>query len=285
MNSIPFHKLEALGNDFIVVDGLVHKSINEKLITPELARNICDRRYGVGGDQLIWLHPSRSDAADAVVAIINVDGTVAEMCGNGLRAVGLHLFKRGRQTGQKRYVVETLAGLKTIEISTHGKDIEISIDLGTPRFINPQTETIELNIDNQKHEIEFREINMGNPHAVVFVENVDIFPAEKFGSLLETHQRFPEKTNVEFVEVLDRANLKMRVWERSVGITPACGSGASAATVAAFLKGLVDPSVTVTMPGGPLKIQLQQPGHSVLMIGSAREVFWGEFLSRPLSVG
>lgn len=269
--AIPFVKMQGLGNDFVVIDDLGKPKALCHKITPELARRICDRRLGVGADQLLWLKSPEdpSSGADARMEILNADGSVAEMCGNGIRAVALYLYRRGpkRKPG---YRIETLAGVKDVGF----REGLISVDMGVPK-IGPEE---RLTVGGR--EIRFFAADLGNPHAVIFVEDLAQAPAAELGPLMEVHPRFPRKTNVEFVEVVTPGVLKVRVWERGAGLTLACGTGACAAAVVAQATGRANTEVEVRLPGGALTIRwnAKAPSQGVIMEGPAEEVFRGEFL-------
>jgi len=290
MKRIPFVKMHGLGNDFIIVDSLIDPFPIKNGITPELAIRMCDRRFGIGADQVLWLHPSRSEAADARMTIINVDGMVAEMCGNGVRAAGVYLYKYGPNSGQKNYLIETLAGIKPVQIQDEADELKTlsMVDMGAPAFgagFNSEGEELTLPLDISARfaslngrKLSFYEINMGNPHAVIFVEDVRRFPVEEFGPIVEHHERFPEKTNVEFAQVVGKSELMLRIWERGAGMTLACGSGACAAVVASIMLGKINKDVKVKMPGGQLRVIWPGIGNTVFMEGPAEEVFRGEYL-------
>jgi diaminopimelate epimerase len=272
MEHLPFTKMHGLGNDFIVIDDIGTKYSTSIPMTPSLARRLCDRRFGVGADQLLWLRRAQDVAFDVRMEILNADGSGAEMCGNGIRAVGLYL---DRYYGQRKaeYRVETLAGVKTVQVQgTH-----VTVDMGQPRLgagFQSQGEALTL----EGREFRFFEVDMGNPHAVFFVEDVAQFPVEKMGPQIETLPRFPQRTNVEFVEILDSQTIRVRVWERGAGITLACGTGACAAAVASLVNEKVRRPLDVQLPGGSLRISWEGEGQSVMMEGPAQEVFKGMFL-------
>jgi diaminopimelate epimerase len=264
--AIPFLKMQGIGNDFVVIDDLGKpKALCHKL-TPELARRICDRRHGVGADQVLWLK-SPENAVDARMEILNSDGSTAEMCGNGIRAVALYLYRHGPKR-KAVYRIETLAGIKDAEV----REGHVSVEMGKPGLGRPEGELIEI----LGQELRFFEVDMGNPHAVIFVDDVARYPVEQLGPALESHPRFPRRTNVEFVQVSGEHSIRVRVWERGAGLTLACGTGACASAVAALATGRVNGTVRVELPGGALMLRWN-PGESVLMEGPAEEVFRGEF--------
>jgi diaminopimelate epimerase len=294
---ITFHKMHGLGNDFVLIDTLENKKIRS-LGSGELsslARTICHRRFGVGADQVLLLSPSRS--ADFRMQIFNADGGEVEMCGNGIRCFAKYVWSKG-YSRKKTLAIETLAGI----IRPEKKGDLVRVDMGTPVL---EAEKIPLNIlqgsksraqsptaresgrvtpDSEPvidHplRIENREflttcVSMGNPHAVIVVDRVDAFPVAHYGPLIETHELFPKKTNVEFIEIINRKKIHMRVWERGSGETMACGTGASAAAVASALKGLTEREVTVHLAGGDLLIDWADDGR-VFMTGPAVKSFEG----------
>lgn len=263
---INFLKMHGLGNDFI----MIHDSKNELTIHPVLAKKLCDRRLGIGADQLLRLKPSKN--ADVSMDIFNADGSTAEMCGNGIRAVGYYLKHYGPQPDRREYQIETLAGVKKVFIQA---DDQVSVDMGVPEL--RKGETLPL-LTLTKNTVQFLEVNLGNPHAVIFVPEVDLVPLQELGSQIENHPRFPQKTNVEFVQVLDRGTLKVRVWERGAGATLACGTGACAAVVAALATGKISneaSQIKVHLPGGVLQISWNGEQTSIIMTGPVQEVFQG----------
>lgn len=279
---LPFLKMHGLGNDFVVIDNLTAQRRPEAAhVTPELARKIGDRHFGVGFDQLLWLKPAQdAKAAHAKMDILNTDGSTAEMCGNGIRAVALFLHDHGGQPGLKEYRIETGAGLLTVRIS---KDRLVAVDMGVPKLGGGFTPEGKTHHPGEEIEVlgegyHFFEVSLGNPHAVVFRDAVHQFPIERVGPVFESMPRFPRRTNVEFVEVQSTSDLRVRVWERGAGITLACGTGACAAAVTALAAGRVKGKVSVHLPGGTLAISWEGPGHPVIMEGPATEVFRGEFL-------
>jgi diaminopimelate epimerase len=264
-----FWKMHGLGNDFILLDsrrsGLVPK--------PELARRLCCRRFGIGADQVLVL--LRSKVADYRLVILNADGGEVEMCGNGIRALALFL-RRQRISQKRRFRIETLAGIIVPELIAG----EVRVDMGEPVFeparIPVALEEAPLNrlLDLDGNRLYITALSMGNPHCVIPVETVDGVPLAQFGPRLERHQWFPNRVNVEFVQVLNRRHLKVRVWERGAGATLACGTGACAALVAMVRLGQAERQATVSLPGGDLQIEWAQSNH-VLMTGPAEMVFQG----------
>ena len=268
-----FTKMQGLGNDYVYVNCL-----EERVPDPEeTARLVSDRHFGVGSDGLILICPSK--AADFEMRMYNADGSRGEMCGNGIRCVGKYVYDYGL-TEKTDITVETLAGIKHLEIFPQdGKAREIKVDMGAP-VVSAIDSPIEVN----GREYHITEVSMGNPHAVLYIEDVQGLAIEKIGPCFETHPRFPNRVNTEFARVLDRQTVEMRVWERGSGETLACGTGACAVAVASMVNGLTDHQVTVRLLGGDLKIQWDGKGGSVYMTGPARTVFEGEIDLEHLDV-
>jgi diaminopimelate epimerase len=260
---VEFVKAHGTGNDFVVVEDLADRY----RITPELVRAVCDRHFGIGGDGLIRIAPG--SAAPFFMDYRNADGSLAEMCGNGVRVVGKYLGDRGHVGSA--FHLETRAGVKHLELHAdeHGVVDRVTVDMGPPA----------LEEDDRKLEVDGRVVtatclSMGNPHAVVFVDDVDAAPVTTLGPLLERHPAFPEGTNVEFVQAVDGGVVRQRTWERGVGETLACGTGACAAAVAAQVRGLAGRPLVVELRGGRLELDWA-PGGTVRMTGPAREVAHG----------
>lgn len=285
---LEFTKMHGLGNDFILIDCLKDESGVRSLEFGELSKKLCRRRFGIGADQLLLLYPSKS--ADFMMRIFNADGSEVEMCGNGIRCFAKYIWDRG--LSDKRILeVETMAGIMRPEKA----DGLVRVDMGEPVFepekipvnivqsINPplppfakggQGGIIDYPLQIEDREFKIICVSMGNPHAVIIVDNAPEFPVAYYGPMIEIHPVFPKRTNVEFVEVLNSSEIRMRVWERGAGETMACGTGAAAAAVAAHLKGLAEKSVTVHLKGGDLSIEWAGDNH-VYMTGPAEEVFTG----------
>ena len=258
-----FTKYNGLGNDFIFVDGQDAILMQDPFA---LARRLCDRYTGIGADGLVLLLPSSS--ADVRMRIINSDGSEAEMCGNASRCVPLHLHRTGI-TDKKRITLETLAGLIETEILDEVQGL-VRVNMGTP-----QEKVTDFTIDLKGKKWTGTKVSMGNPHFVLFVKDVAQFPVAQWGPQLETHPAFAHKTNVEFVQVLDKHTVRMRVWERGAGITRACGTGACATAVACMLANLTEPQITVRLDGGDLQIAWPER-RDIFMTGPAQAVFEGE---------
>jgi diaminopimelate epimerase len=278
---IYFTKMHGLGNDFILIDCRVQACPSGTKNLRDISRQFCDRRFGIGADQILLL--DNSSKADFQMRILNADGSEVEMCGNGIRCLAQYIWDR-RLSEKDVLEIETLAGIMKPERSG---DL-VKVDMGEPIF---EPEKIPVNlISNLKSQISNlivdyplqiadREFNitcisMGNPHAVIVVDDVSGFPVTYYGPMIETHAIFPRKTNVEFIQVMNRAEIKMRVWERGSGETMACGTGAAAAAVASALKGLTEKTVTVHLLGGDLLIE-QAVNKHIYMTGPAVEVFEG----------
>lgn len=268
-HGIPFRKMHGLGNDFVVLD-LRKDSL---ALTPKSAAAIADRRRGIGCDQIMIIEKPKN-GGDAFLAIRNNDGGVVESCGNGSRCVASVLMA---ETGKDKIILETLAG---DIIATRNGDL-VSIDMG-PANLAWQQIPLAKDVDTLHVPVkvgplhEAVAVNVGNPHAVFFVEDAETVDLAKHGSKVEHHPLFPKRVNVEAVQVLSRGHLRMRVWERGVGITQACGTGACAAAVAAARRDLADRKVTVTLDGGDLFIEWRDDNH-IIMTGPVAESFVGTF--------
>jgi diaminopimelate epimerase len=260
---VEFVKAHGTGNDFVVVEDLTDRY----QITPELVRAICDRHFGIGADGLIRIAPGTE--APYFMDYRNADGSVAEMCGNGVRVVGKYLGDRGYVSTS--FDLETRAGVKHLELHAddRGGVDRVTVDMGAPEVDDERT----LEVDGEA--VTATVLSMGNPHAVLFVEDVDKAPVTTLGPTLETHPAFlPARTNVEFAQVVDRTVVRQRTWERGVGETLACGTGACAVAVAAQVRGLAGHPVTIELRGGRLELDWT-PGGTVRMTGPAREVAHG----------
>ncbi len=269
---IRFTKMQGLGNDFIVLD-LRKRDIKN---LPALVKKFSDRRFGIGFDQALVLR--NSDKADFRMDIYNSDGGMVEMCGNGIRCLATYIWKRGLKK-KNRLEIETPAGIIRPERSSENASL-VTVDMGEPVLegqlipVRAKGVVIDRRLKAAGRTFRITCVSMGNPHCVIFVKDVDAFPVEKYGPLIETNGFFPQRTNVEFIEVVNSKRIKMRVWERGAGETLACGTGASAAVVAANIKGLTQRSVSVILKGGKLHITRARDGH-VYMTGPAEEVFEG----------
>ena len=272
---LSFTKMHGNGNDFIVIDCRDKKvsSLNGLNSLSVSSIRLCDRRFGIGADQVLLLYGS--DRADFMMRVFNADGSEVEMCGNGIRCFAKYIWDRGLSS-KNVLDVETLAG----RIRPEKAGDMVKVDMGRPELDGRKIPvSLDGLIKDYPLRIEDREftitcVSMGNPHAVIVVDDVAKFDVRRYGPPLEIHQLFPKRINVEFIQVVDRKIIKMRVWERGSGETMACGTGASAAALAANLKGLTERNVVVQLLGGDLIIELPDDGH-VYMTGPAEEVFEG----------
>lgn len=274
-----FTKMQGIGNDYVYVNCLQETIENPS----ELAKKISDRHYGVGSDGLIMINPS--DKADFEMEMYNADGSRGEMCGNGIRCVAKYVYDYGL-TDKTSISVETLAGIKYLDLTVEdGKVVLVKVDMGKPMLrpeevpvVSEKEEVIDepITVDGQEYRMTC--VSMGNPHAVVFIDqDVKEFPLETVGVKFENHERFPKRVNTEFVNVLDRHTAQMCVWERGSGETLACGTGACAVAVACALNGLTEDEVTVKLLGGDLQIKWDREKNTVYMTGPAEVVFDGEW--------
>ncbi len=272
-----FTKMHGLGNDYIYINCL-EENIED---SSKAAKILSNRHFGVGSDGLVLIMPSKK--ADFRMRMYNPDGSEAEMCGNAIRCVGKYVYDRG-MTKNTVIRIETLAGIKTLDMTVKNKRVElVRVDMGEP-VLNPK----EIPVISEK-DIFMSEpiklkgktynatcVSMGNPHAVIYVDDVSSFPVESVGHEIEIHRLFPKKINVEFVEVIDNDILKMRVWERGTGETLACGTGACAALVASVMNRVSSRNVELRLLGGNLNIEWSEKDNHVYMTGPAVEVFTGE---------
>ena len=275
---IKFTKMHGLGNDYVYID--CTKQEEPKNIS-DLAKFVSNRHFGVGSDGLILI--CKSDICDFKMRMFNYDGTEAQMCGNGIRCVGKFVYDKGLTT-KEEITVETLAGIKVLELNVKNNKVEtVKVDMGKP-ILDPEKipviseEKIVKNLELQAEDKKFKFtcVSMGNPHAITIVENVDEFDVEKYGKILEVDSHFPERANIEFIQILDKETIKMRVWGRGSGETFACGTGACAVAVASNINGLTNKDVTVKLLGGDLKIQWNEDNEHIYMTGPATTVFEGE---------
>lgn len=274
---IKFTKMHGLGNDYVYMDAINQHIENQS----SLAKFVSDRHFGIGSDGLILI--CKSDVADFKMKMFNSDGSEAEMCGNGIRCVGKFVYDKGL-TDKTIITIETLAGIKTLQLNIkEGKVETVRVDMGEP-ILEPEkipvlskenpAKHLQLNIENK--EFICTCVSMGNPHAITIVEDVKEFDIQKYGPQIETNEAFPKKVNVEFIELVDKNYIKMRVWERGAGETLACGTGACASAVACYLNGYTDRRVRVELLGGNLEIEWNQENNHVYMVGPATVVFEGE---------
>jgi len=274
MTTLRFTKMEGLGNDFVVVDA----TRTPFALSPEQIRRLADRRFGVGCDQVLVVETARGDA-DFGYRIFNADGSEVEQCGNGARCFVVYVREHGL-TDKQVIRVETLGGLVVPALEADG---EVSVDMGVPRFAPADipfiggTGGIVEPLDVGGRIVEISALSMGNPHAVQLVDDVDAAPVAMLGPRIEAHPRFPKRVNAGFMEIIDRATIRLRVYERGAGETLACGTGACAAVVAGIRRGLLDARVRVHTRGGPLTIAWSGDASPVMMKGPARTVFEGDW--------
>lgn len=272
-----FTKMEGLGNDYVYVN-----CFEETVDNPQaVAIKVSDRHFGIGSDGLILIKPS--NIADFCMDMYNADGSRSEMCGNGIRCVAKYVYDYGL-TDKTSISVETLAGIKYLDLQiADGKVKMVTVNMGAPELI-PEKIPVKSEKDilvNEPIEVDGKVYNMtcvsmGNPHCVVFVEDTENFPLEKVGPKFESHECFPNRVNAEFIQILDRKTVNMRVWERGSGETLACGTGACASTVACILNNLTEEEITLHLLGGDLLVRWDREENLVYMTGPAKVVFDGE---------
>ena len=267
MAELNFIKMHGLGNDFVLIDGRKEKM--EGLDLRDFALSICDRHFGVGADGLLMVWPS--EKAHYRMQVINPDGSEAEMCGNGIRCFAKYVYETD-QLKEEVISVETLAGtILPAVILENGKVVGVEVDMGIPKEIKSE----KLKIKNA--DLDITEVSMGNPHTVIFTEDLSKINLGEIGPEIENHPHFPNRTNVEFVKVVNDKEIEILVWERGAGETLACGTGACAAMFAAQRAGKIGRRAVVKLPGGNLDIELTEDDH-VLMRGPAEKVFEGKYL-------
>ena len=273
---IKFTKMHGLGNDYVYIDAINQNIENES----SLAKFVSDRHFGIGSDGLILI--CKSDVADFKMRMFNSDGSEAEMCGNGIRCVGKFVYDKGF-TNKTEVKIETLAGIKTLKLNTKDGKVEtVRVDMGEPILeakkipvISDEEPVKNLILNAEGKEFKFTCVSMGNPHAITIVDNTEKFDVEKYGKVLEVDKAFPKKANIEFAQIVDKHNIKMRVWERGAGETLACGTGACATAVACNLNGLTERKVNIELLGGNLEIEWNKEDNHVYMTGPATTVFEG----------
>jgi diaminopimelate epimerase len=271
--------MQGIGNDYVYIDCFAETVANPS----QLARAISDRHFGVGGDGLILI--GRSEQADVRMQMFNADGSESQMCGNGIRCVAKYAFDHGLSANNPMRV-ETLAGIKTINLvpGGDGKVSAATVDMGEPILdpasvpvTIPQKRVVDLPVRTSKHAFLMTCLSMGNPHAVIYVADVDAIELEKVGPELENSPLFPQRVNAHFVQVISPQEVRMRTWERGSGITLACGTGASAVCVAGVLTGKTGRQITAHLPGGDLQLEWRESNNHVYMTGPAVEVFNGDW--------
>lgn len=273
-----FTKMHGIGNDYVYVD-----CFKEQIDNPEkLAIAVSDRHFGIGSDGLILIKPS--DKADFFMDMYNADGSRGKMCGNGIRCVGKFVYDYGL-TDKTDVLIETLSGIKRLKLNVKDGAVKsVVVNMGEPILVPSQVPVKldgdmvldrEVEIAGQKYRISC--VSMGNPHCITYMTGVDELAIESIGPLFEKNEIFPDRVNTEFVEIIDRSTLKMRVWERGSGETLACGTGACAVAVATILNGLCEDTVTVKLLGGDLHISWDRQDNKVYMEGPAQIVYTGEW--------
>lgn len=282
-----FTKMQGCGNDYIYVNGFTEKIPQEE--KTELVRHISDRHFGIGGDGVIFINPSSE--ADFEMEMYNADGSRAEMCGNGIRCVAKYVYDKGL-TDKTDISVISCGQIKYLQLFLkEGRVDTVRVNMGAPE-LRPERipvtvaeagmplekeRIVNAPIIVQGKEYKMTCVSMGNPHAVIFLEDVTNLEIEQIGPYFENHERFPKRINTEFVKVLDKKTVQMRVWERGTGETLACGTGCCAAVVACILNGLTDEKVTVKLLGGEIEIEWDREANLVYMTGPAVTVFEGEY--------
>lgn len=272
-----FTKMQGCGNDYVYVNGFENKIDNPN----KLSEIVSDRHFGIGSDGLIVINPS--EKADFKMSMYNADGSEGKMCGNGIRCVAKYVYDN-KMTDKTTITVETLSGIKTLELNVKNDKVEtVKVNMGTPILLPKDVPVVSdkdkvvdepIVIDDKEYRITC--VSMGNPHAITFIENTDDLEIETIGPKFENNPIFPDRVNTEFIQVLDRNTVKMRVWERGSGETFACGTGACATVVACVLNGLTDDKVTVKLLGGDLFIEYYREENTVYMTGPAKVSFTGK---------
>ena len=273
-----FTKMHGCGNDYVYVNGFTEKIADK----PAFVKAVSDRHFGVGGDGAIFINPS--EEADFEMEMYNADGTRAEMCGNGIRCVAKYVYDKGL-TDKEQISIVSFGNVKYVDLYVkEGLVSSVRVNMGEPILeaekvpvISAMKRSVDEPVTVNGKEYRMTCVSMGNPHAVVFMEDVANLDIASVGSLFENHQVFPNRTNTEFVEVVDRTHVNMRVWERGTGETLACGTGCCATVVAGVLNGLTEEKVTVRVLGGEIEIQWDREENLVYMTGPAATVFEGEF--------
>ena len=282
LKGLKFSKMHGIGNDFPIIDESAGEVIPES-DKAEACRFLCYRHFGVGGDGVLFVTPS--DVADIGYRMFNPDGSEAEMCGNGIRCFADFVYRKGILK-QEKMTVETKSGIKTIEITLENDEpVLFKVDMGTSTFKTPEIpmtseadEFLDAPLEVLDTTFNTTAISVGNPHAIIFVDNVDEIDIDKYGPVIEAHEVFPEKINVHFVEVISKNEGKMITWERGAGVTLACGTGATSTAISGFKLGLFDSEVLLHLPGGDLKFNVYEKEDALgaLMEGPAQLVFDGE---------
>jgi len=274
-----FTKMHGCGNDYIYVNGFEESVEQEE--KPGLVKRLSDRHFGIGGDGVIFINPS--EEADFEMEMYNADGSRAEMCGNGIRCVGKYVYDKGL-TDKTQISVVSFGKVKYLEMEIKdGMVSTVRVNMGMPELSadkipviseNEQVIDEEIEVDGKKYKMTC--VSMGNPHAVIFVEDVSGLALEKIGPMFERHERFPNRINTEFVQIKDRGHVKMRVWERGTGETLACGTGCCATAAACIVNGFTENRITVELSGGELMIEWDREKNLIFMTGPAETVFEGQ---------
>lgn len=272
-----FTKMHGCGNDYVYVNGFTEKVADK----PKAVVALSDRHFGIGSDGVIFINPSQQ--ADFEMEMYNADGTRAEMCGNGIRCVGKYVYDHG-MTDKTSITVESFGKVKYLDLTVeNGKVVKVKVNMGKPELtakdvpvVSVHEQVIDEEIIVKGKSYRMTCVSMGNPHAVVFMDDVEHLAIEEIGPYFENHERFPNRTNTEFVQVIDDSHVKMRVWERGTGETLACGTGCCATAVACVLNHLTGAYVTVQVLGGEIEIYWDQKENLVYMTGPAVTVFEGE---------
>ena len=271
---IEFTKMQGLGNDFVVFDA---PGAAAARIDPNTVRALADRHLGIGFDQALMLEPPRDPAHRASYRIFNADGGEVEQCGNGARCIAALLYARTPELGRE-LSMESPGGTVHARVRPDGL---VSVDMGEPNFdprslpMDAPAEATRYSLDVEGETVEYGAVSMGNPHAVIEVADVNSAPVERLGARLERHRRFPRRTNVGFMQILDRSHIGLRVFERGVGETKACGTGACAAAAVGRRLGLLEAQVRVDLPGGTAHVSWAGPGENLWLTGPAATVFTG----------
>jgi len=279
--NIPFTKMQGLGNDFVVLDGVRHPIH----LTNTLIQQMADRHFGIGFDQLLLVEPALQTDADFTYRIFNADGSEVSQCGNGARCVGRFLIETGLVPVDKTHI---LLSTKERLLEVHAREnCQMAVNMGIPVF-DPQkipfqtsqqaSQKISYEISLDQQTLSIGVVSMGNPHAVLRVDDVTVAPVDRLGKKLTCHTAFPEGVNVGFMQCISRGEIRLRVYERGVGETLACGSGACAAVVIGHMQGLLGTEVNVDLPGGVLQVSWAGEGYPVWMTGPAQTIFKGEWL-------
>ncbi len=273
-----FTKMQGCGNDYVYVNGMAEQVENKAQVVPALS----DRHFGIGGDGVIFIN--KGEKADFEMEMYNADGSRSQMCGNGIRCVGKFVYDKGL-TDSKEITVESFGAVKYLTLTVGGdnKISKVKVDMDEPELQADKVpvkcdkeQAIKMPVEINGKTYEMTCVSMGNPHAVIFVDEITDDMVWVDGKALEVHPLFPERANIEFVQIINRNHIKMRVWERGSGETFACGTGSCACVVAGVLNGLTDRNVTVSLLGGDLEIEWNEDNNRVYMTGPAVTVFEGE---------